>query len=128
MERTAEPAETEKEIHNRTKRRARKRALFILLFLVIVGAVAVLLYSRLVLSGHETTDNAAVSGDQIVVSSQIPGQIVGMRVSQGDDVRKGEILVTLDDSVLKAQEHQSVVNQELAAGNVTLARVKVDKD
>jgi membrane fusion protein (multidrug efflux system) len=127
MERTAETAETGKETRNRTKRRARRKALLILLFVVIVGAVAVLLYSRLVLSGHETTDDAAVSGDQIVVSSQVPGQIVSMRVSQGDDVRKGEILVTLDDSILKAQEHQSVVNEELAAGNVALARVKVDK-
>jgi membrane fusion protein (multidrug efflux system) len=127
MERTAEPDETGKETDNRTKRRGRKRGLFILFFLVVAGAAGVLLYSRLVLSGYETTDNATVGGDQIVVSSQLLGQIVSMRASQGDDVTKGEILATLDDSILKAQEHQSIVSEELAAENVTLARVKVDQ-
>src|SRR5207248_5188486 len=41
------------------------------------------------------------------VGSRIPGKVVLVSVKEGDKVRRGELLVTLDDSELRAQVSRS---------------------
>ena len=95
-------------------------------YLVLVAA-AVGAYFLFTAGGSQYTDDAAIRGDQIVVSAQILGQITTMAVDEQDHVAKGQVLVKLDDRTLKAQENQAVANKEFAAQNVDLAQVRLDQ-
>jgi membrane fusion protein (multidrug efflux system) len=49
-----------------------------------------------VLSERERTDDAYVSGNQVTVSSQLAGTVVGVAVNNTDLVQAGQVLVRLD--------------------------------
>jgi membrane fusion protein (multidrug efflux system) len=123
--RTAAAAETAADKSERivAKKKGRGR---IVIGLVLVAAV-VAAYFLFTAGGSQYTDDAAIRGDQIVVSAQMLGQITTMSVDEQDHVSKGQVLVKLDDLTLKAQENQAIANREFAAQNVDLAQVKLDQ-
>ncbi len=96
----------------------------VILVIVLVAAAggAYFLFAN---GGSQATDDAAIRGDQIVVSAQTLGQIVTLTVEEQDHVAKGQTLVKLDDLTLRAQESQAIANKEFAAQNVDLAQVKL---
>jgi len=53
----------------------------------------------------------------VVMKPEIPGRIVAIGFSDGARVRKGELLVALDDSVLAAQVEQARAERGLAQAN-----------
>ena len=55
------------------------------------------------------------------ISSQVPGQIVELRVKEGDQVRKGDVLLQLDP----AQYHSSVVRLE---ANLRMAGINLERE
>jgi len=55
--------------------------------------------------------------ETVVVKPEIPGRIVSIGFSDGARVRKGEVLVRLDDSVLAAQVEQARAERGLAQAN-----------
>jgi membrane fusion protein (multidrug efflux system) len=105
------------------KKRGRGR---VVLILVLVAA-AVGAYFLFTPGGTQFTDDAAIRGDQIVLSAQTLGQITTLTVEEQDHVTKGQTLVKLDDLTLRAQESQAIANKEFAAQNVDLAQVKLDQ-
>jgi membrane fusion protein (multidrug efflux system) len=98
----------------------------IILILVLVAA-AVGAYFLFATGGSQATDDAAIRGNQIVLSAQALGQITSLGVEEQDHVAKGQVLVKLDDLTLKAQESQAIANKEFAAQNVDLAQVKLEQ-
>lgn len=69
----------------------------------------------------------AVNG--VDVNSQLPGQIVKINFQSGQDVKKGELLIQLDDSLdqqtLKSQQAQFDLNEKNYQRNLTLSQSKV---
>ncbi len=61
---------------------------------------------------------------QTVVSTKIPGRILDMRVDQGDDVRAGQALLTLDDSEFRQQVE--IARSALDAARATVERMQAD--
>lgn len=122
---TVLPAERREEAT--PKKKSRKSGLIIFVIVILVIAVGVVAYIRLTSVGYQSTDDATVSGNQAVVSAQALGRIASMGAVQGARVSKGEQLATLDDSILVAQETEQQANEELAAQNVVLARVKLEQ-
>jgi len=111
----------------RQKNRLRSKAFVVLIVVLALIAVGVMAYIRLYVAKFQATDDAAVDGNQVVISAQMLGRITSMTAQEGDQVSKGERLVTLDDSTLKAQENQAQANRELAVQNATLARIKLEQ-
>ena len=73
------------------------------------------------------TDNATVSGHQVVVSAQSLGRIVAATASEGQRVAKGELLVRLDDAALKTEEQAAQAGVESAEMGVSLARARLEQ-
>jgi HlyD family secretion protein len=44
-----------------------------------------------------------IEADQIIISSELNGRVVGVHVGEGQPVEQGQILVTLDDSLITAR-------------------------
>lgn len=112
---------------NPRKSGARWKGYLALALSVVAIAAGIAVYLRLFSSGVQSTDDAAVAGNQAVVSSQILAQIVDLSAKEGQSIARGEVVVRLDDATLQAQEHQAEVNAQLASGNVKLAQVKLEQ-
>lgn len=50
----------------------------------------------------ETTDNATIQSDITVIAPKVAGYIASLPVAENQTVRKGEILLTLDDGDFRA--------------------------
>lgn len=74
-----------------------------------------------------STDDAYIDADRVTISSKILGRIEKLSADEGDTVRQGEVLVSLDRSDLEAQEAQSRASLALAQENITLAKVGLQK-
>ena len=69
------------------------------------------------LSAASLTYNGEVIADTVVpVVAQVAGQIQEVKVKVGDDVRKGDLLVRIDSSVLEAQHDQALAALDAGAG------------
>jgi RND family efflux transporter MFP subunit len=72
---------------------------------------------------------AALPNDDVRVSALVPGRVASLTVAEGDSVKAGQVLATLDDSSLKAQlqQAQAAVQQAKASlDNAQLARTRND--
>jgi len=110
-----------------TKKRPGRARLIVFIVLVVVVAAGIVAYVRIALTGFQATDDAAVDGNQVVISAQTLDRITTMNVGEGDQVAKGQVVALLDNSTLKAQGNQAEVNLEYAGENVKLAQVKMNQ-
>jgi membrane fusion protein (multidrug efflux system) len=76
------------------------------------------------------TDDAIVDGHKISVSSECPGRIKHLAVSEGSAVKKDELLVELDDSEINAERtkaeatlHSSEENERSCLSNLEKADI-----
>jgi membrane fusion protein, multidrug efflux system len=78
---------------------ARRTRLFSLLGgAVAIVAIGVLLYWLLVGQNYVSTDNAYVNADTADITPQVAAQVTEVRVAETQQVKKGQVLVKLDDS------------------------------
>jgi membrane fusion protein, multidrug efflux system len=76
------------------RKRRRMLGIAVVVFL-LAGAVWVLLW-LLVFSHREETDDAYVGGNQVGISAQVPGIVVGVFADDTQRVKAGQVLVRLD--------------------------------
>lgn len=98
--------ETNPEVHvERSSKRKRNFIIFILiLLLAAAGCLAwYLLYARY----YESTDDAYVNGNQVMLTPQINGTVTQVTADEGDYVEKGQPLVLLDPSDTKIALQQA---------------------
>jgi multidrug resistance efflux pump len=67
---------------------------------------------------YVSTDDAKITGDILNASSKIPGKVVKINVQEGDTVKKGQVLFTLETEQLQYQ-----LNQAQAALDVAKAQL-----
>jgi membrane fusion protein, multidrug efflux system len=79
----------------------RKRLLTILAGVVLIAAVIWGLWYFITQAGRVQTDNAYVGADSAQVTSLVPGAVIDVRVGGTQIVKKGDILVVLDDADAK---------------------------
>lgn len=106
-------------------RRAKRKRLFILfgagLAVLAGGAYA---YDALVASRHVETDNAYVGADVAQVTPLIGGPVQEVRVHDTEHVRRGDVLVRLDD--IDAKLALARAQAGLAAANAELDKARID--
>jgi membrane fusion protein, multidrug efflux system len=82
------------------------------LVFVVIAVVWVLLYI-FIFSLRETTDDAYVNGNQVIVSSQVSGTVIALLADDTQLVEAGQVLVKLDptDADLNLLKSQSALAQ-----------------
>ncbi|GAB3091505.1 efflux RND transporter periplasmic adaptor subunit [Lysobacter terrae] len=88
----------------------RKRALIILATLVVIGAIAWILWHLLVGRWHESTDDAYVQGNVVAITPQTAGTVVSIGADDGMKVDAGQVLVQLDPNDARVAYEQAVAN------------------
>ncbi|EIL92168.1 efflux RND transporter periplasmic adaptor subunit [Rhodanobacter sp. 115] len=76
----------------------RRRVLLIVAGIFILIGLAWFLLWLFVFSTRETTDNAYVGGNQVTISSQVPGTVVAILADDTEHVKAGQVLVKLDST------------------------------
>ena len=113
--------------NNKSQQRKKGLSIFILLLLLIaIGSAA---YWFFFIKGFEETEDAYVSGNQVMVSSQIAGNISKINVDNMDPVQAGDVLLELDDTNAKLSFEQAKSNlanavRQISQLNYTLKQLK----
>lgn len=82
----------------------------------------------------QTFDNAiSVSGtiqanEQVEIRAEIPGIVTSIHFQEGSNVRKGQLLLKINDRELRAQLSQALTRQKLAAGTEFRAGMLLKKE
>jgi membrane fusion protein (multidrug efflux system) len=104
--------------------RKRSRAwLFVgaLAVLVVGGALAFWLFSR----GKEGTDDAQIEADVVPVSARVPGQVSSVKVRDDQPVKRGQVLLQLDDADQRARVAAAQAELETARAQEAAADAQV---
>jgi membrane fusion protein (multidrug efflux system) len=109
---------TEEHKNQPKNNRKRNKAIIItLLIFAVLGAIWLaywLLYGRF----HETTTDAYVDGNNVVITPQVPGIVVSFSVMDADFVQQGRILVELDKTDAKIALAKAIADLGNAVRNV----------
>lgn len=89
------------------------------LLVAIVGFFAWLMGGRYV-----ETDNAYVRAPKLIVSSKVSGTVTEVRVREGQSVKKGDVLFTIDQSAFRIAVDNA--KAQLAQAVLTVASMKQD--
>ena len=109
--------DTQTSSNNKSQQRKKGLSIFILLLLLIsIGSAA---YWYLFIKGFEETEDAYVSGNQVMVSAQVAGNISKINVDNMDPVQAGDVLLELDDTNAKLSFEQAKSNLANAVRQVS---------
>jgi membrane fusion protein (multidrug efflux system) len=98
--------------------RSRKRIFFLVgaAVVIVVAVVWGIPWLTYMLS-HEGTDDAHVAADEVAVTSKIPERIDKILVDTNQQVRRGQLLIVLDDKDELAKLRQARAQFDLAVAN-----------
>ena len=103
--------------NNKSQQRKKGLSIFILLLLLIsIGSAA---YWYFFIKGFEETEDAYVSGNQVMVSAQVAGNISKINVDNMDPVQAGDVVLELDDTNAKLSFEQAKSNLANAVRQVS---------
>ena len=109
--------DTQMSSNNKSQQRKKGLSIFILLLLLIsIGSAA---YWYFFIKGFEETEDAYVSGNQVMVSAQVAGNISKINVDNMDPVQAGDVLLELDDTNAKLSFEQAKSNLANAVRQVS---------
>ena len=119
--------DTQNSSNNKSQQRKKGLSIFILLLLLIsIGSAA---YWYFFIKGFEETEDAYVSGNQVMVSAQVAGNISKINVDNMDPVQAGDVLLELDDTNAKLSFEQAKSNlanavRQISQLNYTVKQLK----
>lgn len=90
-----------------------------LLILLVLGGFGINYYIDL--KNYVSTDDAKVTGDILNASAKIPGKVSKINVVEGDKVKKGEVLFSLETDQLLYQMNQAKAALEVAKAQLAKA-------
>lgn len=85
----------------------------------ILGAILIIGIIYFVINANfESTDNAQLDADIVPIKSSVPGYIKSIEFKDNEHVKKGQVLITIDDTDLKARLAQAQAALENAKANL----------
>ena len=101
-------------------------AAIVVLLILIVFAVKYLAYA----TTHETTDDATVDADEIQITSKISERVDKILVDTNDRVRKGQVLIALDntDETARYEQAEAAVQAQAAQARAARENVALTRD
>jgi membrane fusion protein (multidrug efflux system) len=116
-----DPVTTEPAAHGSANGKRRRIMLTLVAILLVAGATWAVL-EHFVFSLREKTDDAYVTGNQVRVSSQLPGTVVEVFVRNTSRVKAGQTLLTLD-----ATDAQQALDRAAATLGQTVRQVRAQQ-
>src|SRR5690349_17875766 len=99
-----------------------RRIAMIIIAVMVVTAVAVIFVVRRGSAAKSVlTASGTIETTQVSIASEVSGKVAGINVQEGDPVKAGVVLFTLDSTMLEAQRKVAVVNLDAARAAVTAA-------
>jgi membrane fusion protein, multidrug efflux system len=105
----------------------RKKRILIPFFIFILAVAFGLWYWYKNLRNFVQTDDAYLDADRVSVSAKVLGRIVRITSDEGDAVKKGDLLVQLDDTDIRAQVEQAKANFAFSRDSLPLAKVNLER-
>jgi HlyD family secretion protein len=109
--------------------RAGPRAKMIRIGVVVALIIAAIVIWRVVRTPDIPESVVALSGriegDDSAIASKTSGRILEVRVREGDHVRQGDVLATLDDEQVRARENQAQSAVEQAQARLVAAQEQI---
>ena len=124
------------------KRKKGRKAIFIILgcAVLLLVVAAVVLHSRKPpitvqtekVSRHNITELVVASGKiqpvtQVSISPEVAGEIVALPVKEGDQVKKGDLLVRIKPANYQAARDSAAASYQSAIANKNLAQAQLEK-
>lgn len=124
-----------------TPKKRRKFIIFTVIGLVLVALVLLAVFKKRdvvitiqteKVSRHNLTEIVVANGKvqpvtQVVISPEVAGEIVALPVKEGQQVKKGDLLVQIKPDNYKASRNSAEANYKSALGNITQAQAEQDK-
>lgn len=106
----------------------RRATLFALLALVAVGVgIGAWAYWKLVGSHYVSTDNAYTAAEVAQVTAEIDGPVAEVRVVDSQKVKRGDIIVVIDDTDAKLAVRQAEADLARAQAQIAAAKANLDR-
>ena len=102
-----------------TSSRPRKR--FLILGAVVLAALLLAGLWAFLSSGKESTDDAQIEADVVPVATRVAGQVQKLLVRDNQHVKKGDLILQLDDADYAARMAQAQAEQETAIAQAAAA-------
>ncbi len=115
-------------LENKVNKKPAKIRAYIALSLVIIALVVFAWRWYLEYNSYYSTDDAYIEADKVAVSSKILGRITNINADEGDSVKIGELLVSIDSSDLYSQLLQARAALMQASSSVEQARARYELD
>ena len=112
----------------KVNKKAKKIRAYIALSLVIIALVIFAWRWYREYNSYYSTDDAYIEADKVSVSSKILGRITTINADEGDSVKIGELLVSIDSSDLYSQLLQAKAALEQASSSVEQAKARYELD
>ena len=111
------------------KQKRKGPILFGSIVLAVLACVGLVLGVRWLVDtiNYVSTDDAAIDGNHVDISSKMLGRISRLLADEGENVTIGQPLVILDDADLRAQEAQAAASLAYAKKNVELSKISLDR-
>ncbi|OIR19643.1 putative multidrug resistance protein EmrK [mine drainage metagenome] len=123
-----QPIETSITMEVNSSNRKRRVLLFTLLALTVaVAGGGGWAYWELVGSRYVSTDNAYTAAEVALVTAEIDGPVADVRVVDSQKVKRGDILVVLDDTDAKLALRQAEADLARAHAQVASARANLER-
>jgi membrane fusion protein, multidrug efflux system len=97
----------------------RKRTVFIIMGVVLLGLVAVGVRRWIFSLSHVSTDNAQVDGHIVPILPKVGGYVIEVRTDENRPVKAGDTLVVLDDRDYRARLAQAEADLAVALAGVS---------
>lgn len=93
-----------------------------ILILALVGGWWRLSQARVAQANPALEASGSIEARKVSVSAEVGGQAVEVQVEEGQPVKKGQVLVTLDDALLQTQRTQANALLQTAQANLALLK------
>lgn len=102
------------------KLKTSKKTLAIMAVVIVVGVLVILFAWRLwpFTSAIQRTENAYVRGQITAMAPQVNGYVVEVRVRDFSQVKRGDILIQIDDRMYRQQLGQALAQMRVAKANL----------
>jgi len=94
-----------------------KKKLFIIAGILGAALITGIIYF-IIAAGYETTDNAQLDADIVPIRSSVSGYVKTIHFKDNEHVKKGQLLITIDDTDLKTKVAQAQAALENAKANL----------
>ena len=103
-----------------------KSKFYYIAVIVVLAAIVIFWGWRAFFYPYQTTEDASIEGSDHTVSSVQSGQIRLVVVEDGAVVKKGDLLFTLDDTLLQIEKEKASAAFDNANDEVKLQKLRVD--